>query len=247
MFALTFLLTVFVCITSVNAEENDVDIYINNSEDAKIVFSYTQNELPRNYINYCGTYTHDIATTLGIIKPDSASYNGKDWFSGYKNKKSNNKLCDGWTYECFAGSDCLNDILRKYDGEVYNLIFSMQNTNPYGHVLFVNAIIDNKVYFSESYNTYFASNKEMAVLSLQEFKEYYFGNNSFANGGIIHFYEKGFYVPIISINAKNGNHTKIYIRTDIVEEKLQKEKIESNMFVLDDFLLQKFKINTKFS
>ena len=244
IFILMFMCISLTCITSVNAKENGVDIYVDSLREAEELFSYTQNKLPRNYTNYCGAYTHDIATTLGIIKPDSASYNGKDWFSGFNNKNNRNKLCKGWKYECFPGVNCLNDVLEKYDGEVYNLIFSMKSNSPYGHVLFVNAIINGKVYFSESYNTYFAPSKQMAVLPIDEFKDYYFGNNSFENGGIIHFYEKDFYVPIISINAETGKQSKTYIKTDIIEEKLQKEKEQSNLFTLDEFLFRNFKIKT---
>lgn len=211
-FIITLLFT-----SSVKAQSiSDVDIYINTTEEAQQLFEYTYENLPDNYDGYCGTYVHDMAVVLGIMKPESGSYDGQIWFNSYKNKTGRIMLSNNWTYECFEGEQCLNDILKKYNNEVYNLIFSMENTGPYGHAVFVNAIIDDTVYFTESYDTQFASNKQMSIIPLETFIAYYFeSNNCFCNGGIIHFYEEDFYLlnttisQLTAIEMKNNWLRKI--------------------------------------
>jgi hypothetical protein len=184
-------------------EENDFNLYIQNEQEAEELMSKTIYKLGGDYRGYCGQYTHDILVKLNIIEPHSNAYNGKDWYPGYKDDWGCNYLCDGWTYECFDGSSSLENILEKYNGKVYNMVFSM-HSGPYGHVFFVNAIINDKVYYSESYYTaaFNKGQKELIVADLEDFVDYYYNSDYYkmSKGGIIHFYQEDYYKPIITFN-----------------------------------------------
>ena len=218
LFILFFILF-FAFVTPVYAEEtSELDIYVANEEEAIELNKYTRSKLPSSYDGYCGQYAHDIAVTVGILSPRSASYNGKDWYKGYTKGTHRNILKEGWEYECFSGESCIDDLLEKYNGRVYNFIMSMENSGPYGHAVFINAIVDDMVYFSDSYNSKFARNKKLAVVPLEEFKKYFIGGNSFENTGLIHFYETDFYTPMLIIDEEDGNERIAYIETSVVLE-----------------------------
>ena len=203
----------------VNAQEKEeLDIYVANEDEAIALNQYTRKKLPDSYDGYCGQYAHDIAVTVGILSSRSASYNGKDWYKGYTSGSHRNILKEGWEYETFGGESCLDDMLEKYNGRVYNFIMSMENSGPYGHAVFINAIVDDMVYFSDSYNSKFAKNKRLAVVPLDEFKKYFIGGNSFERTGIIHFYEEDFYIPMLIMDEETGEEKVAYIETSIVAE-----------------------------
>jgi hypothetical protein len=187
----------------VNAKSNDL-MYFSSEEQAEQLIYETIGYRSKNYKGLCGTYVFDMLTALEILKPTSSSYNGKDWYPNYKYNSPEIALNENWTYECFDGQDSLKNVLEKYNGKVYNLALSM-HSGPYGHVVFVNAIINDKVYFSESFSTstFNSTQKELVVADLDDFIDYYYNSNYFkmSKGGIIHFYEKDFYKPIVTFGG----------------------------------------------
>lgn len=218
LFILTFLLLISFAMPVHAKESEEWDIYITSEAEAQELNQYTRKKLPKDYDGWCGQYAHDIAVTLKILSPRSASYNGKDWYYGYTKGTHRNILNDGWEYECFPGESCIDDLLKKYNGRAYNFIMSMENSGPYGHAVFINAIIDDTVYFSDSYNSKFARNKRMAVVPLDEFKKYFIGGNNFERTGLIHFYETDFYTPMLILDDETGEERVAYIETTIVQE-----------------------------
>ena len=218
LFILTFLLFFLFAMPVHAQEDGEWDVYVTSEEESKELNKYTRSKLPKDYDGWCGQYAHDIAVTLDILSPRSASYNGKDWYYGYTKGAHRNILEEGWEYETFGGETCLDDMLLKYDGRVFNFIMSMENSGPYGHAVFINAIVDDMVYFSDSYTSKFARGQRMAVVPLDEFKNYFFKNNSFKRTGIIHFYEEEFYTPMLIIDKETGEERVAYIETTIVQE-----------------------------
>ena len=209
VFSIIFLLTLSFTL-SVNAAEqkdNELNWYIQNEQEARELNKKTAGTLTEDYDGYCGKYVHDNLIATKILQPDSRGYDGKDWYKGYKNNFVGNKLSEGWTYDCYDGKNALKEILEKYNGKVYNIVLSMNSGSEYGHVVFVNAIINDTVYFSESFASYHfkADQKQLAIMSLEKFVDYYINSSYFniSKGGIIHFYEEGFYKPIILFNEKN--------------------------------------------
>lgn len=209
IFSFIFLLTLSFTL-SVSAKEQEGNLpnwYIQNEQEARELNAQTAGTLKEDYDGYCGKYVHDNLIATKILKPDSYGYDGKDWYKAYKNGSNGNKLSDGWTYDCYDGKNALKEILEKYNGKVYNIVLSMNSGSEFGHVVFVNAIINDTVYFSESFASYHfkADQKQLAIMSLEKFIDYYINSSYFniAKGGIIHFYEEGFYKPIIVFNEKN--------------------------------------------
>lgn len=196
------LITLFIPL-SASAQSNEL-MYFTTVEEAEQLIYNTMGYRGKNYKSLCGAYVFDMLVALKILEPTSSSYNGKDWYPSYKNNWGGNILCKNWTYECFDGQDSLKNVLEKYNGKVYNLVLSM-HSGPYGHVMFVNAIIDDKVYFSESFSTstFNSDQKELVVADLEDFIDYYYNSDYFKmnKGGIIHFYEKDFYKPIITFGG----------------------------------------------
>ena len=211
-----------------NEKGEEINIYITNKEEAQVLIDNTVGKLSdKDYHGWCGAYSRDVMIQTGILKSNTAGYDGKDWYPAFKNQSSSNRLADDWTYDCYDGKDALRQILEKYNGKVYNLLFSMSNTGPYGHVFFVNAIIDDTVYFTESFATgYFDTDqKELIVTSLGKFVDYYINSSYFNmnNGGIVHFYEKDFYKPVAVFN-ENNTVSSSYVY------KYSQEKMNSYMY-----------------
>ena len=228
---LVIIATMFLSTITAYADENELNLYVQNKEEAELLISLTAGKLKGNYHGYCGQYIHDILYKTGIIKRNSYAYNGKDWFTSYKKGSYGNKLEDNWTYECFEGKDALKQILEKYNGKVYNLVFSMNSGSQYGHAFFVNAIVDDMVYYTESFGSAYlgANQKQLISISLDKFIDYYINSSYYRaeKGGIIHFYEKDFYQPIISFDNQES------VSSDYVYEYANQNKIENDMMYQD--------------
>jgi hypothetical protein len=225
---------------TVYADDEVLNLYIQNEEEARELIANTTMKLKGDYHGYCGQYVHDTLVKTGILRKNSYAYNGKDWFASYKKGSSGNRLQDGWTYDCYEGKDALKEILEKYNGKVYNLLFSMNSGSKYGHAFFVNAIIDDTVYFTESFgSSYFGTKqKQLIVLDLEDFIDYYINSNYFiaSKGGIIHFYEEGFYPPIISFEG-NESVSSDYVY-DYVNNNNTMTDMMYNDIVLENILYQ---------
>jgi hypothetical protein len=195
-------------IIPLNAQENKskINLYIQNRDEALKLISQTAGTLERDYHNWCGTYVHDLMWKCGIIPYDSGAYDGKSWYTAYKEGNKYIKLNDGWTYTVYDGEAGFDKLIKKYNGRVYNIVVSMESGSQFGHALFINAIIDGKVYFTESYDSanLGAAQKGLIEVDLEYFKDYFFHRSYFSikNRGVIHFYEEDFYKPIITFDDK---------------------------------------------
>ncbi len=143
------------------------------------VYSTIRARRGRSYSGWCGQYVKDQLNEMQIGFYGSGSYNGNRWLTtlvtdgitsyGYKQVK-------------YYGKDCLEDILNANGGVAYNIVISFNAFysassgayNPYGHVLLINAIIDDTVYYSESFNSSRGKEGAPQVESLAKFKNYYY-------------------------------------------------------------------------
>ena len=104
------------------------------------------------YKNWCGAYVCDQLVALGILSDGEFSGHGKNWYSGLAAK---NVTTTGYQTTAFSGKNCINDICATY-GDAYNIVVGFSkgagtDGQTYGHVLFIHAIIDGTVYWSESW------------------------------------------------------------------------------------------------
>lgn len=72
--------------------------------------------------------------------------NGKDWYNGIQSTES-------YTATKYSGANCLNDLINSEGQPVTNIVISFPYSyqgGPYGHVLYIDQIVDGKVYYSDN-------------------------------------------------------------------------------------------------
>ncbi len=115
----------------------------------------------KSFFGYCGTYVYYelIARKIWTGKNNKyeKQWNGNQWYSKLANKKYT-KSSGGYKVTKYSGDDCLDKLSNNGKKEVYNIVVSykVQNEgtlkNPgAGHVVYIHAIKNGKVYLSESY------------------------------------------------------------------------------------------------
>ena len=77
-------------------------------------------------------------------------------------------------------ADAISDITNGGTRDAYNIMLCFEKTTSvlgqqYGHVAFVNAIVDGKVYFTEGYNTPFGLAGDPFVISIPDFLDFWRG------------------------------------------------------------------------
>lgn len=148
---------------------------------------------------WCGLYVRLQLDVLGIGHvPGGALGNGRDV---YGNLTAEATTSTGYKQKKYPGNNCLYDIVNAYGNKVENIVISFDHQygkdkygNPYssanpgaGHVVFIHGIIDNVVYFSESYSSsgYGFTEGTPVKLSLSAFMSRYNGNNGDAIGAVV--------------------------------------------------------------
>lgn len=143
----------------------------------------------------CGAYANWHTYLLGI-NTGFHSANGNQQYDLYEDMEY---TTGGYRVEALPASkynlkQALNYLSENGTKDVYNLIIGFQRTNTsagrkYGHVTFVHAIIDGKVYYSESYGTtingtYYPEGSAI-VVTIDQFYESYRSWTTYE--GTIHF------------------------------------------------------------
>lgn len=175
---------------------------------AEITEAYTamRKKFGQSYSGWCGQYVKDMLNQLKIGLYGSGSLNGNKWMTtlvddavtpyGYKQVK-------------YWGENCLQNILDANGGIAYNIVvsFNIQSGQyaKYGHVLFINAIIDDTVYYSESYSTSRGKEGTPLVYSLTDFLRYY---RSFEILGAIHMTQGAYLKPVSGTKIENVASSK---------------------------------------
>lgn len=143
----------------------------------------------------CGAFVNWHLYLLGI-NTGFYSANGNQQYDLYKNM---NQTTGGHDVEALPASrytmkQALNKLSDNGTKDVFNLLLGFQYTTAtdgwrYGHVMFVHAILDGMVYFSESYDDMFGgkyyAEGAPVVLTIDKFCQYYSTWTTYE--GAIHF------------------------------------------------------------
>lgn len=153
-----------------------------------------------SFDGYCGSYVTWHLYVLGVDRSRHGA-NGNDVYDQYEDIKL---TCGGHVAQAYSGKNYdiesgLNKITANGTMDAYNIVVGFHKTKSaagqkYGHAVFIHAILDGMVYFSESYDCLAAGYRvpegQPMVISISRFAQYY---NSFAEfEGIVHFGLKSF-------------------------------------------------------
>ena len=185
--------------------EDDTTITGKTGEEicAEITAAYKamRKKFGRSYSGWCGQYVKDMLNQLKIGLYGSGSLNGNKWMSTLVD---NAVTPYGYKQVKYYGENCLQDIIEANGGIAYNIVlsFNIQSGQfaKYGHVLFINAIIDGKVYYSESYSTSRGAEGAPQVNTLANFLRYY---RSFQIIGAIHMTQGTYLKPVSGTKIEN--------------------------------------------
>lgn len=146
-----------------------------------------------NFKKQCSLYVYSQLKVLGIYQTPDTYWNGKQWYSKLK---SNGVTKTGYTQKKYSGKSCLSKIISANNNEnVYNIVVSLPNSyvngknygsGGAGHVLFIHAIIDGKVYYSENYRYCGIPEGNVIAKTVSEFTNY-FSHHYGGPTGAVHF------------------------------------------------------------
>lgn len=144
----------------------------------------------------CTYYTCDKLKTLGIGVRQPFGH-GKDWYDNLKYGKTlTSESKEKIQVLAYDGDSFWNKLLDEGDASVqqpiYNLVISYKGTadstasaQQYGHVLFIDAIVDGKVYYSDNYSGV----NQPHEINIEQFRRRYSAQH-YQQQGVIHFTEK---------------------------------------------------------
>ena len=146
-------------------------------EDYKVVLEESGKE---SLGGFCG-YTASLQLHHLGINSYFISFDGNKQYDHYsaEEKTSGGYTITSYSVEDYSMEDALNEITDSGKEDAYNLLvcFEWTNTeagNIYGHTVLVYAILDGKVYFTESFETALGTKEgEAIVVSIPEFVKYY--------------------------------------------------------------------------
>ena len=139
-----------------------------------------------NFSQQCSLYVYSQLRALNIYQTPDTYWNGSQWYSKLTN---NGKTRTGYTQKKYAGVNCLTNLVNANGGkDVYNVVVtfprSYRSTSTVGHVLFIHAIKDGKVYYSDNYAYAGQPEGSAIVKSISEFTNYFSSNYSGITGAV---------------------------------------------------------------
>lgn len=140
----------------------------------------------RNFSHQCSLYVYSQLRALKIYQVPDTYWNGSLWYSKLT---SYGKTSTGYTQIKYSGVNCLTKLINANGGkDVYNIVVSFpksyRSTSTVGHVLFIHAIKDGKVYYSDNYRYAGKAEGSMLVKTVSEFTNYFSSNYSGINGAV---------------------------------------------------------------
>ena len=118
-----------------------------------------------NFNGYCGAYVYWELRARGIFTGAKNNYegaggwNGNQWYKKIGDSRYT-KSTGGYKTSRYQGARALDTLSNNGKNNVYNIVVSYQHQYGYsknnpgaGHVVFIHAIYNGKVYYSESYNS----------------------------------------------------------------------------------------------
>ncbi len=175
-----------------------------------------------SFSSLCGAFVswelYNLGITTTVVGGD-----GNDHYDNFKDQKYSTGGCriEAYPDTRYDLLGALNAISENGTRDVYNLMVGFHKTNTalgqkYGHAMVINAIIDGRVYFCESFDHTVAGKKyaegSVIVCTIREFADAYNARMIFE--GIIHFglttyAEYGTYYPA-SFGGEVETATEIY-------------------------------------
>ena len=160
---------------------------------------YTQLRTNRggSYSGWCGQYVLDQLNAKGIgYVTNGGSCNGN---TIYYSMVDGATTSGGFKQKKYPGNNAVYDIINTNSSPVENIVISLthqysgngySDSNPgYGHTLFIYAISNNYVYFTESFDGYGYSEGQPQIIELSNFiwrYNYYYGDII----GAVHYYKE---------------------------------------------------------
>ena len=155
-----------------------------------------------SFDGWCGKFVAYELYALGIADYGSG-WDGKQWWSAIPDGGQTN----GYTVKKYAGANALNTLINNHGAELYNIVmcypqqsgFSASNPGA-GHVMLIYAIVNDTVYFTESY-TYKSEIEGAAIsMSVSAFNSRY--NSWYGNSqGCIWFSNNTIFTTDITLNT----------------------------------------------
>ncbi len=185
---LTFLMLASSFVSLLAYADIDLDSQIKNK--INLTYSVIRAKRGSSYDGYCGTFIRDQLNALNVGFVNLGGYNGNQW---YPNLVADAKTVYGYTQKKYPGNSCLYDIVDDRGNEVYNIVISFHHQYGYtdakpgaGHAVFIYAIVNGIVYFSESYSNSTAREGSPITMSIDSFYKKY--NSSYGNAlGAVYF------------------------------------------------------------
>lgn len=167
---LTVIMLVSLSLFSASAHTYDDDLAASITAKYQTALSLADRS---SFYGNCNLATAYQLVAWGIFKdePDYAG-TGRDWYEFYTTKA---KTSGGYNVVTIGGTNCLFDLIDRYGKEIYNVVYCLGTGGTSGtkHVLFIRAIIDGYVYFTDSFNmsygTSYFPEGTCTVRSLSEF------------------------------------------------------------------------------
>ena len=139
-----------------------------------------------NFAHQCSLYVYSQLRALKIYQVPDTYWNGSKWYSKLK---SGAKTSTGYTQKKYSGKNCLKKLVNANNGkDVYNVVVSFpksyRSSSSVGHVLFIHAIKNGKVYYSDNYRYNGKPEGSVIVKSVNEFTNYFSSNYGGINGAV---------------------------------------------------------------
>lgn len=152
---LAFLMLVTPCISVLTYADSTLDSQIKSK--ISTTYSIIRAKRGYSYNGYCGTFIRDQLNGVDVGFVINGSYDGNKWFP---NLVADATTVYGYTQVKYPGNNCLYNIIDDLGNEVYNIVISFTHQYGYtderpgaGHAVFIYAIVNGTVYYSESYSS----------------------------------------------------------------------------------------------
>ena len=146
-----------------------------------------------SFHGYCNLATAYQLLIKGVYSGGlDYSGNGKAWYSHFNDivrSNPNYKTSGGYYAVTYGGSNCLYDLIADYGSDIRLVAYCLGTGGSSGdnHIMLISAIINNKVYFADSFGYYYNGyNPEGTAMCmpLDEFISAYVKMNGYPNGCI---------------------------------------------------------------
>lgn len=151
-------------------------------------YTKARSQFGKSFNKYCASYVQFQLSILGITSKRETGYNGNGAYAKYANQT---KTSGGYNIKAYPGKNVLQQIVDDSGGNTYDIMVCFDKSpteagKKYGHVLFIHAILDGKVYYSESFASSGIKEGACRIKTIKQFNTAY---RAYTWDGAIHFYK----------------------------------------------------------